>query len=1158
MQKFSYQVSAADPDKGDVTYVLYVAPGAHDSASGIMQAGTKTTLSAETMSGEIPGTAGAVYSACVEAYLTAREANDRYHIVSAPRQVTLSPFTQAPALSFTTGSSDGKLAYSWTDSSPAADTYELYVAAGQLADAAAVVSSGQKVDTGSEKSGDFSGTAGAWYSAVLKAIKDDVSIYSAIQTARAYNTAAFDAAPALSFTTGSSDGKLAYSWTDSIPAADTYELYVAAGQLADAAAVVSSGQKVDTGSAKSGEFNGTKGAWYSAVLKAIKDDGSVYSAIQTAQAYDSGSADLIFGVISDTHVGATSRGASTWPNINRLEKVLDWYNQHTEASTLAIVGDITDGGTVSQWNQVKASIAAHKGDLRIVAVMGNHDAYTGASSTNYTAAQNFEDGTGQQTNADYVINGYHFIVLNGGRSGAITENYYPDGAPRTPGESANSADESNLFYAAIHNWAMARIAAAETEDPNKPIFVFIHHPLKNTFYVSDEWYTATFGAGAAGELNSHPQVVVFGGHIHSPNSDPRSIWQYGFTSVNTVSTHYMEMETGNGYGGTKLFLGDNGTGTGTSSCPKHPVPRSDASGSYSSGPRGQGMLISVTGSKVKIENWDFNLSQGDTYLQDAPEKIPQTWEFDVSKPAEFPYTEAKWAQRKRNPEFPSGASNNITISSTSDTSVTVTFPQATIPAPNDGQDVVHHYKFEFINKDKNDKVDRTAYQWSDFMDTPSLQKSTYTQLIGGLKAGTNYELRIWAFSSLGGESAAYISKTFTTTGEATPKGYILSFNGNKNNAYATPGTLSMTGTETYVTAAPGVQAIVLGADTGRSEQRYINLGKDMDMNENFTIAFWAKFIQQGGRDYNPIFGSGKWSGTNTGLFIDLRKTTAAESTLQVTAQSNANWQNKTVIAAPTVGKDWQHIAVVVEGNGTASGAITTYLNGTKVTGASTTGLNLTIGLSGTDAILGNARSSSDSDTYSSAAQAPTTYIRDFYFVPAVWSAGEVAAKAVTSWSATPTTANASVVRTSATQAICTLNNSPAYANNQTWKVYTTEDGNTLASGVSASNTGNTLTLTASGGLSADKYYVSVTESDKTESGRLEITVMDGPVGYILSFNGNLTNTAPNPGPVTAAGANAASLEYVDGRAGSSGPKAVHINYDRYIDLGTDFDYSGTT
>ncbi len=93
-------------------------------------------------------------------------------------------------------------------------------------------------------------------------------------------------------------------------------------------------------------------------------------------------------------------------------------------------------------------------------------------------------------------------------------------------------------------------------------------------------------------------------------------------------------------------------------------------------------------------------------------------------------------------------------------------------------------------------------------------------------------------------------------------------------------------------------------------------------------------------------------------------------------------------------------------------------------------------------------------------------------------------------SATPTASVTTVAKTSATQpgVSFTLTNSTSYANGQTWAVYTGLTGQTLASGVTATNIGNSLTIAHATDIPAGTYYVSVTESDKTESARLALTV----------------------------------------------------------------------
>lgn len=63
----------------------------------------------------------------------------------------------------------------------------------------------------------------------------------------------------------------------------------------------------------------------------------------------------------------------------------------------------------------------------------------------------------------------------------------------------------------------------------------------------------------------------------------------------------------------------------------------------------------------------------------------------------------------------------------------------------------------------------------------------------------------------------------------------------------------------------------------------------------------------------------------------------------------------------------------------------------------------------------------------------------------------------------------------------------------TWKVYASADVTEVMAGVTAALSGNTLTLvSSSGSIEPGYYYVSVTEPNKNESVRLELTVVEAP------------------------------------------------------------------
>ena len=417
-----------------------------------------------------------------------------------------------------------------------------------------------------------------------------------------------------------------------------------------------------------------------------------------------------FGVISDTHIGGTGHSVGTNGQRDTLNRVLDWYTE-LGVDALSIVGDITDSASAAQFTTLKTCLDEHlPSSIQRIFTMGNHDSNQWAR---------YEDATGCKANDHVVINGYHFIMTSPG-SGTID--------PVT-GRSSGTATGSY-----ITSWVAEQIALAEADPAaeGKPIFVFFHHPIRGTFYVSDEWNSSSWGNGSNNIFLNHPRVVTFSGHIHSPNNDPRSIWQDGgFTAVNTVTTYYYEMESG--------YIGSNANFSGTST---YPAPN---------GPAIQGLIVEADGSNVTIKNYDFK----------ADAWIEQVWTFDVSEP--LPYTNAR-AEKAVKPVF--GADAKISAAHVNNTTVAVTFDQAAIPGANEIQDVVHSYRYEVYNAGTG-ALFRSAKQWSDFMYTNI--KPTYTQNINGLTLGETYELRLYAVSSFGQTSEGYLSVYFKAgTGEVMP------------------------------------------------------------------------------------------------------------------------------------------------------------------------------------------------------------------------------------------------------------------------------------------------------------------------------------------------------------------------------------------------------
>lgn len=153
------------------------------------------------------------------------------------------------------------------------------------------------------------------------------------------------------------------------------------------------------------------------------------------------------------------------------------------------------------------------------AVLGNHEFYdTGKYNAVSMAASpiRFMEQSGDTSvDTHQVIGGYRFITMG-------MDKYNKN---------------SNLYFSTGKlAWLKKELDAAVAADPTKPIFLFQHEPPKDTVVGS---YGANSDKGLKALLAHYPQVIDFSGHSRRPLTNPRSIWQDGFTAVNTGSLAYL-------------------------------------------------------------------------------------------------------------------------------------------------------------------------------------------------------------------------------------------------------------------------------------------------------------------------------------------------------------------------------------------------------------------------------------------------------------------------------------------------------------------------------------------------------------------------------------------------------------------------------------------
>lgn len=397
-----------------------------------------------------------------------------------------------------------------------------------------------------------------------------------------------------------------------------------------------------------------------------------------------GKSRLRFAVISDIHIAPTKcLEKRKFRNIFST-----MYNLDPNMNAIVIVGDLTDNGSREEYNSFKKILDKNKKkETILVASMGNHEQNTPSE---------FSLVTGSKPRENLIINGYHFITV----SPRLSENTY----------GGNKYDLDEL-------WMKEQLEYASLEDVYKPIFVFIHHGIKNTAYGTEQWYTEDFTK----LFNDYPQVIQFSGHSHYPLNSPKSIYQKNFTSINTSTTSYFELEAGMMYGTIP--------------------PKANTAC--------QMMVIEIRGTEVKVKKLD--LSSG--------EYIGKDWTIDTSKgKSQFKYIESR-TQKSIAPYFEESA--KMLISKVKKSGCLVTINQAKIKntVEEDIDDIIHSYKFDFIDKKTGD-ISYSFKVWSEFYFLP--RKNYLVQEFNELKEDTYYDIVVWAYNAYGKVSTNSVRASFKT------------------------------------------------------------------------------------------------------------------------------------------------------------------------------------------------------------------------------------------------------------------------------------------------------------------------------------------------------------------------------------------------------------
>lgn len=258
----------------------------------------------------------------------------------------------------------------------------------------------------------------------------------------------------------------------------------------------------------------------------------------------------------------------------RFREVLkDYKTLAPNYKAMAIVGDITNYGFEEQYDSFNKILNENiNPEAEKIITMGNHEFFEGRfwprpELTDEVLINRFIKKTEMPgLYYDKWVEGYHFITISSEKSPVSDVNI---------GDYAIISDEQ-------YEWLEKKLD--DNADPKKPIFVFLHQPIDDTVYGSEDWGGGLRDGRLTNLLKQYPQVIFFSGHLHYMLSHPRTVYQDGFTMVNTGAVAYSLYEGGNG-------------------------PREYM----------EGLLVNVYDDKVEIKAREFN---SDTWVNNYTIKFP--------------------------------------------------------------------------------------------------------------------------------------------------------------------------------------------------------------------------------------------------------------------------------------------------------------------------------------------------------------------------------------------------------------------------------------------------------------------------------------------------------------------------------------------------------
>lgn len=235
-----------------------------------------------------------------------------------------------------------------------------------------------------------------------------------------------------------------------------------------------------------------------------------------------------FEVLSDVHISGEDNSSRS--NANLIDAIKDVKKYFPNSSGIMNSGDFSDNGYEHQYKGYFDILEEYGNGLNFLTALGNHDVrWKSGWEEVYNRYMKYNEKYMGETNGkvyyDKWIDGYHFIVIN-------TEWDIKDRAYISP-EQLKWLDET----------------MAEGAEDGKPIFLFLHQAMRDTYWNSNDWDIGMQDFALKEVLRKYPQNIMFTGHIHN-----------GLGALDAIKTDYGTMVDvpgfySNDYGDTRGQIG---------------------------------------------------------------------------------------------------------------------------------------------------------------------------------------------------------------------------------------------------------------------------------------------------------------------------------------------------------------------------------------------------------------------------------------------------------------------------------------------------------------------------------------------------------------------------------------------------------------------------